>query len=153
MIPTLPEKDYTTGHIITYDKWTQKYGYFEARVKLPTARGLWPAFWMMPDRGPAAGPEGWKRENTRDGGMEMDILEHLTEWGPGRNNVAVHWDGYDKDHQALGHVEHLFWPDTRRLAQLRTALGTGQTDVVSLTASRKPNTKTSALARFRLTCY
>ncbi len=108
--PALPEMDYTTGHIITYDKWTQLYGYFEARVKLPTARGLWPAFWMMPDRGPAAGPEGWKRENTKNGGMEIDILEHLTEWGPGRNNVAAHWDGYDKDHQAWGTANVYYGP-------------------------------------------
>lgn len=108
--PNLPEKEYTTGHIITYDKWTQLYGYFEARVKLPTARGLWPAFWMMPDRGAAAGPEGWKRESTKDGGMEIDILEHLTEWGSGRNNVAVHWDGYDKDHQSWGTSNVYFGP-------------------------------------------
>ena len=94
--------EYTTGHIVTYDKWRQKYGYFEARVKLPTARGLWPAFWMMPDRGPEGGPEGWRRESTSDGGMEIDILEHLTEWGPGRNNVALHWDGYGKNHQSWG---------------------------------------------------
>ena len=100
--PTLPEMDYTTGHIVTYDKWAQKYGYFEARIKLPTARGIWPAFWMMPDRGPAAGAEGWKRESTSKGGMEIDILEHLTEWGPGRSNVALHWDGYGKEHQAWG---------------------------------------------------
>ena len=67
-------------------------------------------FWMMPDRGPDAGPEGWKRENTKDGGMEIDILEHLTEWGPGRNNVAVHWDGYEKEHQSWGTSNVYFGP-------------------------------------------
>ena len=108
--PSLPARDYTTGHLITYDKWTQRYGFFEARVKLPTARGLWPAFWMMPDRGPAAGPEGWKRESTKDGGMEIDILEHLTEWGPGRNNVAAHWDGYDADHKQWGTTNVYYGP-------------------------------------------
>jgi beta-glucanase (GH16 family) len=108
--PKLPSRDYTTGHLVTYDKWSQAYGYFEARVKLPTARGLWPAFWLMPDRGLAAGTEGWKRENTKDGGMEMDILEHLTEWGPGRTNVAVHWDGYDTDHKQWGTTNIYYGP-------------------------------------------
>jgi len=106
----LPQLDYVSGHILTYDKWTQLYGYFEARIKLPKARGLWPAFWMMPDRGKAAGPEGWKRESTSDGGMEIDILEHLTEWGPGRNNVAVHWDGYGEKHKSWGTSDIYFGP-------------------------------------------
>ena len=108
--PKLPTRDYTTGHIVTFDKWAQRYGYFEARVKLPKARGLWPAFWLMPDRGPEAGKEGWKRESTHNGGMEIDILEHLTEWGPGRNNVAIHWDGYGKEHQAWGTTNIYFGP-------------------------------------------
>lgn len=109
--PALPSRDFTTGHIVSYGKWTQAYGYFEARLRLPTARGLWPAFWLMPDRGPSAGPEGWKRESTRDGGMEIDIMEHLTEWGPGRYNVACHWDGYEAGHRQWG-TAHLYYRPT-----------------------------------------
>jgi len=37
---------YTTGWITTKQNWT--YGRFEARAKLPTGKGLWPAFWMLP---------------------------------------------------------------------------------------------------------
>jgi len=32
-------------------KWTGKYGYFEARVKVPRGRGMWPAFWINPQAG------------------------------------------------------------------------------------------------------
>ncbi len=89
------------GFLETYGKWVQRYGYFECRFKLPEAPGLWPAFWMMPDRGPEAGPQ-WKRADTGNGGMELDIMEHLTRWGPYRYNLAVHWDGYGKNHMATG---------------------------------------------------
>lgn len=29
--------------------WTTRYGYFEARVKMPGGRGAWPAFWLTSD--------------------------------------------------------------------------------------------------------
>ncbi|RMD75290.1 MAG: glycosyl hydrolase family protein, partial [Lentisphaerae bacterium] len=95
------ESDFAGGYLDTFGKWRQRYGYFEARMKLPTAPGLWPAFWMMPDRGPQITPV-WKRTSTHNGGMEFDIMEHLTRWGPHRYNVAMHWDGYQKEHKAIG---------------------------------------------------
>jgi len=95
------ESEYACGFLETYGKWVQRYGYFEARVKLPTVPGLWPTFWLMPDRGPAAEPQ-WKRQDTANGGMEFDIMEHLTRWGPYRYNLALHWDGYGKEHKSVG---------------------------------------------------
>lgn len=112
--PALGTRDYTSGIIQSYDKWSQKYGYMEARIKLPTARGLWPAFWTMPDRGRDSGLDKGVRRSTsvRHGkGMEIDILEHLAEWGPGRNNVAVHWDGYGPNHQSWG-TSHVYFGPT-----------------------------------------
>ena len=101
--------DYATGFLDTYGKWTQRYGYFEARMKLPDAPGLWPAFWLMPDRGVDAGPQ-WKRADTGNGGMEFDIMEHLTRWGPNRFTVAFHWDVYLENHKASGTPVY-FQPD------------------------------------------
>ena len=99
--PKEKETAYTGGYLDTYGKWVQRYGYFEARMKLPTVPGMWPAFWMMPDRGVAADPQ-WKRADTGNGGMEFDIMEHLTRWGPHRYNIAMHWDGYQKAHKQAG---------------------------------------------------
>ncbi|HAU37109.1 MAG TPA: hypothetical protein DCX07_05270 [Phycisphaerales bacterium] len=108
--PSQKQTDYACGFLETYGKWVQRYGYFEARMKLPKSPGLWPAFWLMPDRGVAAGPQ-WKRQDTAKGGMEFDIMEHLTRWGPNRYNLAAHWDGYDKGHKAIGSTYVYVPPD------------------------------------------
>jgi len=99
--PTDKETDYACGYADTFGKWVQRYGYFEARMKLPRAPGLWPCFWLMPDRGIAAGPQ-WKRGDTANGGMEFDIIEFLSGWGPYHYNIAQHWDGYGSAHKACG---------------------------------------------------
>lgn len=99
--PAGKKTDFATGFADTYGKWTQRYGYFEARLKPPGFPGQWPAFWLMPDRGIQAGPQ-WKRASTADGGMEFDIYEPLTLWGKWRYNMAMHLDGYEKNHKSIG---------------------------------------------------
>ncbi len=50
-------KGYASAEISTFKQFKQKYGYFEARIKYDAEKGVWPAFWMMPDRGvPQPGP-------------------------------------------------------------------------------------------------
>lgn len=56
---------YLTGGIYTKDRFNIGYGKVEVRAKLPSARSVWPAIWMMPQKGP------WP-----DAG-EIDIMEHL----------------------------------------------------------------------------
>ena len=105
--PTQKQTDYAVGYLDTYGKWTQRYGYWEARMKLPKSPGLWPAFWLMPDRG-----EGVEHRNsTSFGGMEFDITEFLSGWGPNRYNIAMHWDGYGKDHKSTGSDRTYVQPD------------------------------------------
>ena len=64
----------------------------------------------MPDRGVAAGPQ-LKRADTGNGGMEFDVMEYLGRWGPYRYNIAVHWDGYGKEHKQTGTTTIYFLPD------------------------------------------
>ncbi len=108
--PKLPTRDYATGAVTSIEKWSQRYGYFEARMKQPKALGLWPAFWTMPIREASFG-NIWQRNTTKLGGMEFDIFEHLTRFGPYRYNIACHWDGYEKEHKFIGDDKIYFAPD------------------------------------------
>jgi beta-glucanase (GH16 family) len=38
---------YTSSRILTKGLFEQKYGRFEARIKLPWGQGIWPAFWLL----------------------------------------------------------------------------------------------------------
>ena len=47
-----PVKDgdkYFSGRINTQKKHSLTYGRIEASIKVPKGKGIWPAFWMMPD--------------------------------------------------------------------------------------------------------
>jgi beta-glucanase (GH16 family) len=109
--PKRPETAYTTGNLDTYGKWTQRYGYFEARMKVPRVGGLWPAFWLMPDRGLARGSVQADRSATKDGGMEFDIMEFISGWGPYRYDCFMHWGGYEADHHQIGSTSLYVQPD------------------------------------------
>ena len=70
-----------SARINTAESWT--YGYFEARLKVPSGKGTWPAFWMMPQNF-----EIWPRDG------EIDIMEYV---GYDRNVVhsSVHTQAYN----------------------------------------------------------
>jgi beta-glucanase (GH16 family) len=108
--PNAEINDLATGYLDTYGKWTQRYGYFEIKVKLSRIPGMFPAFWLMPDRG-----IGWsgkvKRDSTRDNGMEFDIMETQSIWGPFRHDWGMHWDGYFQYHKSNGSFTQYVEPD------------------------------------------
>lgn len=61
-----------------------RYGYIEARIKLPVGKGTWPAFWMMPVKH----TKGWPADG------EIDILEEV---GVDANRVSssIHCRAYN----------------------------------------------------------
>ena len=108
--PSAKATTFATGWLDTYGKWTQRYGYYEVRVKLPTAPSMFPAFWLMPERGPKEWPK-YKRTDTKDGGMEFDIFEGQSMWGPYRTTFGMHFDSYVKYHKTAGTSVHYNQPD------------------------------------------
>lgn len=42
--------NYSGGELSTFMNFKQQYGYFEARMRWDQATGMWPAFWVMPER-------------------------------------------------------------------------------------------------------
>lgn len=108
--PTMEANDIATGYLDTFGKWTQRYGYFEARMKNPTAPNMFLAYWLMPDRGLGKKAD-FKRDSTRGKGMEFDIMETLSIWGPYRHDFGMHFDNYDKYHKTCGTLNIYFQPD------------------------------------------
>ncbi len=83
---------FTSARINTKDKFEQQYGRFEARIKMPGGRGIWPAFWMLgstietePDNDPATQP--WPFIG------EIDITE-LRGQEPSTSIGSIHGPGY-----------------------------------------------------------
>lgn len=60
---------YYTGAIDTDDKFERAYGYYEARVYLPEAYGIWSAFWIM------CNSMGVASTDAKVAGTEIDIYE------------------------------------------------------------------------------
>jgi len=74
--PDNKTRNYTSARLLTRNKFTQAYGRFEARMKLPFGQGIWPAFWMLGDN---IGSAGWPNCG------EIDIMENI-----GREPSTVH---------------------------------------------------------------
>ncbi|MCF6235665.1 MAG: DNRLRE domain-containing protein [Gammaproteobacteria bacterium] len=65
--------EYVGSEITTFQKFRQKYGYFEARIKYDAITGVWPAFWTMPDRGKYGNPN-----QNRESYIKFDLSTFAT---------------------------------------------------------------------------
>ena len=71
--------DFVSGRVNTRGNFDFTYGRAEARIRMPSARGVWPAFWLLGN-----GP--WPATG------EIDIMEYVGE--PDWAATAIHGPGY-----------------------------------------------------------
>ncbi|WP_299336292.1 glycoside hydrolase family 16 protein [uncultured Psychroserpens sp.] len=77
--------NYTSARLTTQGLFEQQYGRFEARIKLPTGKGVWPAFWLL---GNDCDQNPWPQCG------EIDIMEYLGD-GPTITFGSAHGPGYN----------------------------------------------------------
>lgn len=70
------KRDFRSGMMTTSGRFSQQYGRFEIRCRVPRGKGLWPAFWLLPE------PPSWP--------PEIDVLEILGD-EPDRVYLSNHW--------------------------------------------------------------
>lgn len=81
--PVLYDMDYVSGLLTTKQSFSQQYGYFEARMDVPSGKGMWPAFWLLPANG--------------DWPPEIDVMEN---YGGDQTTFTVHSNSTGTETQA-----------------------------------------------------
>lgn len=82
---------YTSARMKTQGLKTFKFGRIEARMKLPSFLGAWPAFWMLGANLPQV---GWPASG------EIDVMEHVND----ENRVygTIHWKDNNNQYAQYG---------------------------------------------------
>ncbi|HEV7158711.1 MAG TPA: glycoside hydrolase family 16 protein [Caulobacteraceae bacterium] len=95
----LQGRRYISGLISSQPSFAQRYGYFEARARLPAGKGLWPALWLLPAN-LSWPPEIDIMESIGDPGTVYvslhshagDFTQPVSVTGDGFHTFAVSWD-------------------------------------------------------------
>jgi len=92
-------RNHTSARLLTKGKWDWTYGRFEARVKVPSGSGLWPACWML---GANIDAVSWPNCG------EIDIMEQVGRL-PKEVFGTIHGPGYSGGNAVGG--TYTFVPD------------------------------------------
>jgi beta-glucanase (GH16 family) len=114
-------KDYASGMLSSYGKFSFQYGYAQIVAKLPVGRGLWSAFWFEPESGTWPPEvdilENWAQSHSVSFYVHFGAANHYdtsnfyvstassafhtygVDWEPG--SIAWYVDGFLVSHLAL----------------------------------------------------
>jgi len=84
--------NYSSGRMTTQNKKAFKFGRIDIRAKLPVAKGMWPALWML---GSNITSVSWPACG------EIDIMELIGTY-PGRVHSTMHWKNAAGVHDSKG---------------------------------------------------
>jgi beta-glucanase (GH16 family) len=76
------ENKYTSARLTSKQLLGRCRGYIEATISAPSAKGIWPAFWLLP-----CDPFKWPEDG------EVDIMESWN--GASDNHTCLHWGSYE----------------------------------------------------------
>lgn len=98
-------KRYTSGRINSKYRGEATYGRIEAAIQVPTGRGTWSAFWMLPTNNTYG---GWPNSG------EIDIMEHVG-YAPNEVHASTHTTKFNHQNNAgaLTFSKSLFDATTR----------------------------------------
>lgn len=107
----LPAKtfNYTSGMINTRGKFAQQYGLFECRCKVPSGKGLWPAFWMLTDGGFVHPPEYDGMEFIGDITDTIYQTYHWDDPTHAHETIPFTYEEVDTDFSAAFHTYAISW--------------------------------------------
>ena len=92
--PNLVDNFISGGALRSRAAFENTYGYYEASIKFPVAKGTWGAFWLFADC-------VFNPEHEGVDGTELDIIESIGN-EKGESSSNIHWNGYGDAHKAAG---------------------------------------------------
>jgi Beta-glucanase/Beta-glucan synthetase len=92
--PELVDNFISGGALRSRAAFENTYGYYEASIKFPVAKGTWGAFWLFADC-------VFNPEHEGVDGTEIDIIESIGN-EKGESSSNIHWNGYGDAHKAAG---------------------------------------------------
>lgn len=104
---TIGYNSYTSGLVESRGKFCNRYGRYEIRARLPKGKGIWPAYWMLPESG------RWP--------PEIDIMECLghdsytiygtVHWGAWPDNSSAGGEYRGSDYSEDFHIFAIEWEE------------------------------------------
>lgn len=104
---------YTSGRIRSQGNFDFKYGRIEARIKIPSGSGLWPAFWLLPtDKVFGGWPASGEIDIMENFGQD-DFISSTIHYLDNSNNNRFNTQTTGFDHDDEYHIFSAVWAEDK----------------------------------------